>query len=130
MPGLASVARDVARESWVLGDAARKGGEATVSSGLQGGIGQVYTNEYIAEWDGLLADIAVVPFRGMQNAAEVVNILSAPTSPLKLLLTSAAKETQLSRAPDIGGALGDKAAAAIQRATTPPTRAAPALAVA
>ncbi len=117
MPGLASVARDVARESWVLGDAAPKGGEATISSGLQRDIAQLYTNDYIAQWDGLLADIAVVPFRGMQNAAEVVNILSAPTSPLKLLLTSAAKETQLSRAPDIGGGLGDKAAAAVQGAT-------------
>src|SRR5260221_8715774 len=124
MPGLASVARDVARESWVLGDAAPKGGEATVSSGLQRDIAQLYTNEYIAQWDGLLADIAVVPFRGMQNAAEVVNILSAPTSPLKLLLTSAAKETQLSRAPDIGGALGDKAAAALQGATAAATGAA------
>src|SRR5260370_17909579 len=124
MPGIDSVARDVARESWVLGDAAPKGGEATVASGLQRDIAQLYANEYIAQWDGLLADIAVVPFRGMQNAAEVVNILSAPTSPLKLLLTSAAKETQLSRAPDIGGALGDKAAAALQGATAAATGAA------
>jgi type VI secretion system protein ImpL len=72
----------------------------------------------------LLADIAVVPFRSMQNAAEVVNILSAPTSPLKLLLTAAAKETQLSRAPDIAGIAGDKAAAALQSATAAATGAA------
>ncbi|HET7594952.1 MAG TPA: type VI secretion system membrane subunit TssM, partial [Stellaceae bacterium] len=124
MPGLASVARDVARESWVLGDAAPKGGEAAISSGLQRDIAQLYTNDYIAQWDGLLSDIAVVPFRGMQNAAEVVNVLSAPTSPLKLLLTSVAKETQLNRAPDIAGGVGDKAAAALQGATAAATGAA------
>ena len=124
LPGLASVSRDVARESWVLGDAAPKGGEAVISSGLQRDIAQLYANDYITQWDGLLADVAVVPFRSMQNAAEVVNILSAPTSPLKLLLTAAAKETQLSRAPDIAGVAGDKAAAALQNATAAATGAA------
>jgi type VI secretion system protein ImpL len=125
MPGLAKVAHDQASESWVLGDAAPKGGEAAISSSLQRDIAQLYTNDYIAQWDGLIADIAVVPFRGMQNAAETVNLLSSPTaSPLKLLLTSIAKETQLTRAPDIGGALGGKAAAAAQNATAGATAAA------
>jgi type VI secretion system protein ImpL len=118
MPGLAKVARDQASESWVLGDAAPKGGEAAISSGLQRDIVQLYTNEYIAQWDGLIADIGIVPFRGIQNAAETVNLLSSPTSsPLKLLLISVARETQLSRAPDLAGTLGDKAAAAVQGAT-------------
>ena len=127
MPGLAKVARDQASESWVLGDAAPKGGEAAISSGLQRDITQLYTNDYIAQWDGLLADIGIVPFRGMQNAAETVNLLSSPTSsPLKLLLTSVAKETQLSRLPDLG--LGDKAAAAMQNAAAGATAAASKLA--
>ncbi|HEX7968786.1 MAG TPA: type VI secretion system membrane subunit TssM [Stellaceae bacterium] len=117
LPGLGSVARDMARESWVLGDAAPKGSEASISSSLQRDIAQLYVNDYIAQWDGLLSDIAVAPFRGMQNAAEAVNILSSPTSPLKLLLVAVAKETKLSRAPDIAGAAGDKAAAAVQDAT-------------
>src|SRR6185437_9715682 len=112
-----------ASESWVLGDAAPKGGEAAISSSLQRDIAQLYTNDYIAQWDALIADIGVVPFRGMQNAAETVNLLSSPTSsPLKLLLTAVAKETQLTRAPDLG--LGDKAAAAVQNATAGATAAA------
>src|SRR5260370_630694 len=51
------------------------------------------------------------------NAGPAADRVFVRTSPLKLLLISAAKETQLSRAPDIGGALGDKAAAAVQGAT-------------
>jgi type VI secretion system protein ImpL len=47
MPGLAKVAHDQASESWVLGDAAPKGGEAAISSSLQRDIVQLYTNDYI-----------------------------------------------------------------------------------
>jgi type VI secretion system protein ImpL len=116
LPGLADVALTMARERWVLGSAAPEGSDASLSSSLQHDIAQLYTTDYIRQWDGLLADITIVPFRGVQSAADATNALSSPTaSPLKLLWTAIAKETALSRPPDLGG--GAALGAAAQQAT-------------
>jgi type VI secretion system protein ImpL len=123
LPGLADVALTMARERWVLGSAAPQGSEASLSSSLQQDIAKLYTADYIRQWDGLLADLTIVPFRGLQSAADATNVLSSPTlSPLKLLWTAIAKETQLSRPPDLGAA--GQLAAAAQQASAAATAAA------
>jgi type VI secretion system protein ImpL len=125
LPALAHVAQDTVSESWVLGDAPSKGTEIAVTADLQRDIAQLYTSDYKAQWDKLIADIAIVPFHGFQDAAQVVGLLSDQnSSPLKLLLIAIAKETQLAHPPDLGlGAAGSKLAAAAGAAATAATTA-------
>jgi type VI secretion system protein ImpL len=110
LPALATASRDMAKEAWVLGDAAPKGGEAT----LERDIGQLYAEEYIRTWDGMINDIGVPRFRDMGHGAEVLNVLSSPTSPLKTIYVAISRETKLTKLPDAASLLpaGVPAAAA------------------
>jgi len=62
---------------------------------LQAAVEQLYFDDYIKQWDNLLADISIVPFANLDQAARVTNLLAAPDSPLRRLLQAAAQETTL-----------------------------------
>src|SRR5262249_20266020 len=57
--------------------------------------------DFAARWDRLLADLSIAPFASVAQATQILNVLSAPDSPLRALLVSAADETWLSRAPKV-----------------------------
>jgi type VI secretion system protein ImpL len=105
---------DVARDNWVLG---REESVLTPSAidDLKSAMTQLYYDEYIKQWDALLAEVAVVPFDGVEKGARVANILAAPDSPLKAFMLAAAQETTLGSVKTGGslveqgvGALGNK----------------------
>lgn len=95
LPALDGIADAVASESWVLRPAAeaRIGGRDLAK--LKHEVMVLYYNEYAADWDFLLSDLMIVPFKSLQHAVEVLNSLSGPSSPLRELLLAATKETTL-----------------------------------
>jgi type VI secretion system protein ImpL len=98
-------------EGWVIGgpaaslnaaqDVARMGTTLTA-------VQQLYLDDYIKAWDGLLGDLRLVPSTSLQGSIQTITLLSAPDSPLKQLLVGVARETKLAG----GGNRSAEAAAA------------------
>lgn len=117
IPGLYSVAgyrelqkqmpqamTDIARDSWVLDRRESEGAVAAVTGDqLRAAVLQLYFADYIKQWDGLLADVRIMPFSSLDQGARITNALASADSPLRGFLQAASKETTLG---------GDKPAAA------------------
>jgi type VI secretion system protein ImpL len=84
---------DIAHDSWVLDR--REAEPAGASAPLRSAVLQLYYADYIKQWDGLLADVRIMPFSSLDQGARITNALAAADSPLKILLQAAAKETTL-----------------------------------
>jgi type VI secretion system protein ImpL len=112
-PLLPDIAREVAKESWVVGQAASIGEDPIALARLQNDVTALYLNEFGAQWDRLLGDVVIIPFTNVNQGVQTLGILSAPDSPLRALMVSAAKETWLSKPPPTGiaGAAGAAAGA-------------------
>lgn len=103
LPALPQVAKALVDEGWVLGQPST-GPEALASAEkLERGILAVYLDRYARQWDELMGDVVIVPLRSLSHAADVLNSLSGPQSPLKLWLTAAVRETTLVPGPDDKG---------------------------
>jgi len=100
LPNLEAVAREVAQESWVLGPGNEVRLDDAALVRLQQDVLNLYYDDYARMWDGMLADLTIAPFRGLGQAVDLLNILSAPQSPMRDLLVSAARQLTLSAPPD------------------------------
>jgi type VI secretion system protein ImpL len=85
---------DVAQDSWVFAPQESLAGTERMEQ-LKAAAEQLYFDDYIRQWDELLADVGIVQFNGLDHAARVTNILSGPDSPMRRFLQAAAKETTL-----------------------------------
>jgi len=94
-----AVAGKILAEKWILGPRFDQVSKNTDLTTLSSRVRSLYYREYIQIWDQLLNDIRIIPFSSMKQAAEVLNILSGPTSPLRRLLTIVDHETSLGRLP-------------------------------
>lgn len=116
LPRVGEISRQVAEESWVLGEAGNVALDLAKAAELRRDVLNLYYDDYAKHWDGLLADLAVTPFRDLGHAAEVLNILAGPASPLRSVMAAAAAETLLSKPPSgtvaTPEAVADQAAAA------------------
>ncbi|SNS92216.1 MULTISPECIES: type VI secretion system membrane subunit TssM [unclassified Azospirillum] len=113
--GLSGAAGDVAKDSWVIN------GQPTADlrdGKLERDILQLYLNDYIAQWNGVLGDIALAPMLSLDDAMRVTAALSGPGSPLKNLLTAISAETTLT-GDDGGVPPGLKAAATVAAGNLP-----------
>jgi type VI secretion system protein ImpL len=115
-PLLPDIAREVAKESWVVGQQAAIGEDPVAIARLQRDVVSLYLDEFGAQWDRLLADVTIIPFTNVNQGVQTLGILSAPDSPLRGLMVSAAKETWLSKPPPTGAAGAAQAAAGGQNA--------------
>lgn len=113
--GAASLAKQFADESWVLGS---DGPAITGSVELAFDVFRVYEDDYIRAWDEILADVTVVPVNGVEEAALVLGTVGSATSPLRGFLTTVAAQTNLeAEAPgEKAGAVGDAVSAAADAA--------------
>ncbi|UMZ11972.1 type VI secretion system membrane subunit TssM [Pseudomonas sp. MPFS] len=104
---LASVnqAGTLAEEQWVLG---RDQAEQQNVASLAADVRRLYFQDYLRQWDALLADIDFVPITSVAQAADVLRIISGPTSPLKKLLVAVSKETDLQQEERLLAAQGQK----------------------
>ena len=85
---------DVAKDNWVL-DYQEAAITKNADASLKAAVLQLYYLDYIKQWDGLLTDVKIAPFTGLDQAARVTNALSGSESPLLIFLKAAARETTL-----------------------------------
>lgn len=123
-PLLPDIAKEVAQESWVLGPQAKTTDDAVAVGRLQRDVTSLYLEDFAGQWDRLLGDVAVAPFTSVSQATQILNVLSAPDSPLRAFLVSAAQETWLSRPPKADASPAGLAAAATAAAQQAATKAA------
>lgn len=89
----------VAAERWVL---ARQEADAGDPVAMQQVLLRLYYDDYIAQWEALLADVTVRPFDNMEQGARVANLLGGADSPLRKFLLAASRETTLGGAANAG----------------------------
>ncbi|MCO5128451.1 MAG: type VI secretion system membrane subunit TssM, partial [Rhodobacteraceae bacterium] len=91
------VAKRIQSESWVLG--ARGAAEQSEAAllAISRDVLDLYYNDYISRYDGILSDLDIVPMQSLSHAVEVTNVLSGPTSPITNVLTAIAAETNLTQ---------------------------------
>ncbi|WP_160120390.1 type VI secretion system membrane subunit TssM [Rhodovarius lipocyclicus] len=117
LPRLSQAVREAASEAWVLGPEAALA-QAADPRQLERDILSLYAQEYIRVWEAMLQDLVLPPFPNMNAAAEGLNLLGAPNSPMKELLRSIARQLSVGTAPEgsapaaVQGAAGAAAAAA------------------
>ncbi|KAA5606915.1 type VI secretion system membrane subunit TssM [Roseospira marina] len=101
LPSLVQVAQRVASESWVLGESATLD-DAQIRL-LERDLAALYMDDYVAQWDGLLADVELRPFDTANDATDVLALLSGANSPLRNVLNEVAQQTRLARPEEDGG---------------------------
>ncbi len=99
MPALGDAVRGAAGEAWVLGPEARAAG-AEDPARLEAAVLGLYAEEYARAWQAMLDDLVLPPFRNLTDAAEGLNVLGAPTSPIRDLLRSAARQLSPGTPPE------------------------------
>lgn len=84
-------------ETWLVVDDAetRKPNLETINREMF----DLYYDEYVEQWRGMLADLRVAPFGTSETAAKILVSLSSNTSPLKRIIDTAAKETGIAKVP-------------------------------
>ncbi len=116
LPRLPQAMTEAASEGWVLGPEAA----ASVDpQQMEKAILELYAADYITAWDQLLASLELAPFATPTKAAEALNVLGAPNSPLRDLLQAVSRQLSPGTAPAavdtqgrLAGAAGSAASAA------------------
>ncbi|MCK0149283.1 type VI secretion system membrane subunit TssM [Marivita sp. S6314] len=122
------VAARIQRESWVLGPRGEAEQTEQALAALSRDVLDLYYNDFVAAYDGILADVDIIPLESLSHAVEVTNVLSGPTSPIVNLLEAIASETRLTGNGSGGGSaalandLGDIAESDVQRNVSSRTR--------
>lgn len=99
LPALATATREVASESWVLGQKVAVSLDLAQQSEVANEVVKQYMEDYAKAWDGLLQDLEIVPLRSLNQASQDLYILGSKQSPLKDLLAAIARQLTLSEAP-------------------------------
>jgi type VI secretion system protein ImpL len=99
LPALPSATREVASESWVMGQKVPVNLDGAQQAELANSVVKQYLDDYAKAWDGLIQDLEIVPLRSLPQAAQDLYVLASPQSPLKDLLTAIARQVTLSEPP-------------------------------
>jgi type VI secretion system protein ImpL len=99
LPALATATREVAAESWVLGQKVPVNFDLSKQSEVANEVVKQYMEDYAKAWDGLLQDLEVTPLRSLNQASQDLYILASKQSPLKELLVAIARQLTLSEPP-------------------------------
>jgi type VI secretion system protein ImpL len=117
LPALPAATREVASESWVMGQKVPVSLDNTQQTELANSVVKLYLDDYAKAWDSLLQDLEIVPLRSLPQAAQDLYVLASPQSPLKDLLTAIARQVTLSEPPKPSAAEAAVEAAAKAKAT-------------
>lgn len=95
MDAMVEQARD---ERWVLGEAGMQESVQSQFATIRQDIMDRYRADFVKAWDSQLARLRIASVSGTDGT--VMSALGAPTSPLKQLLVSLSKETELTKMPE------------------------------
>lgn len=87
---------DVVKDSWVLDRREAVSGLDSAAQ-MKASVQQLYYEDYIRQWDGLLADVVLVPFTSLDQAARVINSVTGQESPMRKFLLAASRQTTLDK---------------------------------
>lgn len=87
---------DVVRDNWVL-DRREAVDSLESAARMKVALQQRYAEDYVRQWDALLADVVLVPFTTLDQAARVISSVSGQESPLRKFLLAAARQTTLDK---------------------------------
>ncbi|MGQ0697775.1 MAG: type VI secretion system membrane subunit TssM [Panacagrimonas sp.] len=110
------VSRQLANEqSWVLGveSGASAVDEAKAMIGadpVAEAVRRLYLQDYVRVWESFITDVKLKRPGSLSESIQIARILSAPDSPMPLLMKSLVRETTLSTKQEAEKDLGDKAA--------------------
>jgi len=107
-----TIARQTSRENWVL-DPDRKNLTDPEIKRLQQDMQDLYFADYVSTWRKTLNDLSITRFRNIRNAAEVLEILSGPVSPMRSLLLAVERNTDLDKSSGLMGKIESKAGEAV-----------------
>jgi type VI secretion system protein ImpL len=111
LPNLPRAVLEASSEAWVMGPEAGALGDPRR---LEQEVLALYAREYIRQWDALLNDLVLPPFASLNAAAEALNLLGAPNSPLRDIIRAIARQVSVGTPPEApagaAAAAGDAAA--------------------
>jgi type VI secretion system protein ImpL len=96
-------------DAWVLGTGGGSLSTAAASPGVSDAIRRLYLEDYRRIWRRFVGDIIIVRGRDVHKTIEVTRVLSAPDTPLKLVMKAIAQETTLSQQLEKDAGWQDKA---------------------
>jgi type VI secretion system protein ImpL len=98
LPLLPTVTQDIAEDGWVLG-LPKRGVSATLeeTNRLRRDVLGLYLDDYVKQWDLLIADVAIKPFGNVADGVDELGKLSGPDSPFRDFMQALDLETYLSR---------------------------------
>ncbi|MEM8551146.1 MAG: type VI secretion system membrane subunit TssM [Pseudomonadota bacterium] len=94
---LPTIEEEVAREAWLLGDAADLPAVREQYTTLQYDLLRRYQERYVATWKAMLDNLLLRPMAVDKPRYTALRALSSPASPLRQLLLSVSDETQLTK---------------------------------
>lgn len=100
------VAKRIQSESWVLGPRGEAAQSETALLAISRDVLDLYYNDYIERYDGVLSDLDIIPMQSLSHAVEVTNVLSGPTSPIVKVLEAIAAETKLTEKRGLADSTG------------------------
>ncbi len=89
----------LADESWILGTAVQVSNNPADRQQIADGVCRLYLNDYLRQWQDLLTDLKIKEFNNPDAALDILQVLSAPTSPLRTLLETVTREMALDKPP-------------------------------
>ncbi len=99
LPLIPDIAAQAALDRALFAGGCPESADTSVNA-LKADILKLYSDDFIAQWDGLLHDIRLAPFTDMQVATANLKDLASPDSALKRLLRAVVLETDLTRPTD------------------------------
>jgi type VI secretion system protein ImpL len=120
LPRLPKGIKEAASELWVLGP--EGAAQLADPQQLESAVLRRYAQDYVTEWQQLLDSLTLAPLGTPVQAAEALNLLGAPNSPLRDLLRGVSRQLTPAVAPpsaaaSAAGALANAASAAMATAT-------------
>ena len=108
--GTLSLVKQFSEDSWVMGDSAF---DVQSSTRMASQVMDLYADDYIKTWDGILNDVKVVPLNSLGQTADVLGLIGGPTSPLRGLLVTVEANTNMTKPPEGGASVMSKATAVV-----------------
>jgi type VI secretion system protein ImpL len=94
---LANLSERVKRDRWVLGEAGQQAALSQQYDNLANNLLDLYGNDFIAAWRSALSKLKMKKLLADKPRYQALRAVSAPTSPLRLILESIREETVLTR---------------------------------